>query len=676
MGVSAMETIRTYLILAVTLLSYIWLAIFTIPIGCEQTNQSRTKIAKRTEDKISMISMAAEKEFIIDPNTHIRYTRTGTLAGKNDVITNTTYPNVAKDSCVQLSPNGKFILYEKLVVPLDGSEPFDLVDTSATRCTWAPDGTKVAFYSGDAICVVSVSSETGRPTGPIRKLIEGNYKFQMKASWSPDGEKLVFQRTRDLNKGISGGDIWTLSIKDGLLTQITSSPNGEGAPAWSPDGKTIVYGTREGNLISFRLVPANGGISRRIIELEGPCLPIVSPDSKWILYKSEGKIHFFGLNSGREFEIIPPEEVGDFFSWSPDGKKMLFYRPSYGDTYDLKVVSASGGQPIDPGRLVTLHPWAVWSLDSERFATKGQTSESEIAIWIVSLSGEDPVPLQMDISVDGNPFPFYVSPNNKTLAFSVDRFDGTEDMFVVPISFKEAMTTGAAVKVFGGLQRGLGRNVTFSWSPDSHKIAVIHRGDVWIAFSNGDKPVQITKTSEMEVSPGWSPDGTMINYISKRESGVYYIRPVSVGEEKQILGADSTSAWSPDSKKLVIQSEGLISTVSVADGETRQIANLNDLGLERIFCFSWSPDGKYIACVGKHREKGDSGPIFIIPVERGEATVLATNDTTCKYWISWSPDGKWIAYDSEGFDKVRTEGTICEADFEEILKTLSERFRF
>ena len=492
-------------------------------------------------------------------------------------------------------------------------------------------------------------------------------------SWSPDGEKLVFQRARDLNKGISGGDIWTLSIKDGLLTQITNSPNGEAAPEWSPDGKTIVYGMREENLNSFMLIPAEGGIYRKIIEFEGSCFPSWSPDSKWILYKSEGKIHFFNLNNNNEFEIIPPAEVGDFFAWSPDGKKMLFYQPSYGDSYDLKVVSASGGQPIDPGKQVTLHPFAVWSLDSDRFATKGKTNESGIAIWIVSLSGEEPVPLQMNISVGDNPFPFYVSPNNKSLAFSIDRSDGTEDMFVVPISLKEARTTGAAVKVFEGLQRGLGRNVTFSWSPDSNKIAVVHKGDIWIAFADGDKPVQFTKTSEMEVSPGWSPDGTMINYISEHDNGnVYNIRRVSGGEEKQILSADSTSTWSPDSKKLVIQSEGMISTISVTDGEIRQIASLKDLDLERVFSFSWSPDGKNIACVGEHIEKGDAGPIFIIPIEGGKTTTLVTDDISCKYWLSWSPDGKWIAYDSEGFDKVRSEGTMWELDFEEVLNNLSE----
>jgi Tol biopolymer transport system component len=257
----------------------------------------------------------------------------------------------------------------------------------------------------------------------------------------------------------------------------------------------------------------------------------------------------------------------------------------------------------------------------------------------------------------------------------VKQDDGTEDLIVVPISLQDARTMGSPTKVFDGLYRGLGTNVTTSWSPDGSKIAVIHRWDVWIASSNGDKPVQITKTPDMEIWPGWSPDGRVISYVAKAKDAdarSFYVRPASGGEATKIPGANRTSAWSPDSKKLAIQSEGVISIVSVADGRTQQIAKLKDLNLERIFDLSWSPDGKRIACVGKHIEKGDAGPIFIISIEDGKATTLVDNDTSSKYVLDWSPDGEWISYNSEGSVKVRPEGAMWEADFEEIVKKASK----
>ncbi|MHC4206742.1 MAG: hypothetical protein ACYSTT_18975, partial [Planctomycetota bacterium] len=59
--------------------------------------------------------------------------------------------------------------------------------------------------------------------------------------------------------------------------------------------------------------------------------------------------------------------------------------------------------------------------------------------------------------------------------------------------------------------------------------------------------------------------------------------------------------------------------------------------------------------------------IYLIPAEEGEATTLVTNDTSCKYLLHWSPDGKWISYNSEGSVKVRPEGALWKADFDEIL---------
>jgi Tol biopolymer transport system component len=493
----------------------------------------------------------------------------------------------------------------------------------------------------------------------------------MDGDWSPDGEKFAFRRTSDKKKEIPGGDIWTLSVKDGSLTQITSDPAYVFGPAWSPDGKTIVYAIRKDSL-SFWLISAEGGAPRKIIEPGGRCIPFWSPDSKWILYTLGGKIHLFGLNDNQELEIIPPREVvGDFFSWSPDGKKMLFYQPSYDYKYDIKVVSASGGPPFALGRQITLYPEHLWSPDNKMIVAGGGNEDGRYGVWVSPLSGNESVLLEIDVSVNGSPSPIAVSPNGEKLAFSVKRDDGTEDLFVAPISLQDARTTGPAIKVFDGLWRGTGTNATTSSSPDGNRIAVIHRWDVWIASSNGDEPVQITKTPEKELWPGWSPDGRMISYVSGGERS-FYVRPVSGGQATKIAGADRTSAWSPDSKSLVIQSEGMISVVSVADGETQQIAKLKDLGLERIFYFSWSPDGKRIACVGQHIEKGDAGPIFIIPAEGGEATTLATNDTSCKYLLHWSPDGKWISYNSEGSVKVRPEGTMWEADFDQIVRKASD----
>lgn len=633
----------------------------------------RVEQAKENAKKRRARSDAADKGVIVDPETGVKYTKTVTFAGKNDVIVDTTDSN--KLGFVQLSPNGKFLLYKNLVVPLDGSEPFELVDISATRCTWSPDGKNVAFYSGDATCIVPVSPETGRPTGPVRKLLNGPYMPGCKVSWSPDGKKLAFRREGDKERGISGGDIWTLSVKDGSLSRITRDPAIEFGPKWSPDGKSIVYAMKRKRL-SFWLISAEGESPRKIIEPGGRCIPFWSPDGKWILYTLEGKIHLFGLDDNRELTVIP-REVGTFFSWSPDGEKMLFYRPSYYYKYNIKVVSAYGGPPLDLGKQITLYPGHLWTPDSKMIIAAGAAGEYEeppYGIWISPLSGAYPVLIEMDVSVDDEPVPFAVSPNAKKLAFSVKRDDGTEDLFVVPISLVNARTIGSAVKVFEGWRKGPAYNLSVNWSPDDTKLAIIHKEDLWIAPTNGDKPIQITDTPEMELIPIWSPNGKMISY-SIYSGGIragLYVAPASGGKATRMSDTFSKNfAWSPDSKGITVVSDGIISIVPLAGGKIQQIAKLKDLNLKSVFSLRWSPDGRHIACVGNHIEKGGAGPIFIIPVEGGKATTLATNDTSYKYLLHWSPNGKWISYNSEGPVKVRPEGTMWEADFEEIVKKAS-----
>jgi dipeptidyl aminopeptidase/acylaminoacyl peptidase len=67
-------------------------------------------------------------------------------------------------------------------------------------------------------------------------------------AWSPDGKSLAFtsNRSSDPDRNYNS-DIWVVaadnSDKGAHLTQITTNPGSDRAPAWSPDGKWIAYVT-------------------------------------------------------------------------------------------------------------------------------------------------------------------------------------------------------------------------------------------------------------------------------------------------------------------------------------------------------------------------------------------------------------------------------------------------
>ena len=106
---------------------------------------------------------APDENTIVDPETGITYTKIKIFTGKSDVIKWVPYTS--------LSPNGKFLLSENTIVPMDGSDPFNFVDMQVEAPAWSPDGKNIAFTIGDSsIYIVPVSSETGHATGTPENL--------------------------------------------------------------------------------------------------------------------------------------------------------------------------------------------------------------------------------------------------------------------------------------------------------------------------------------------------------------------------------------------------------------------------------------------------------------------------------------------------------------------------
>lgn len=187
------------------------------------------KFSEAADVYSKIINDYPDERTIVDPETGIKYTKIRIFVGKNDVINDI--------GGIHLSPDGRFVVLENKVVPLNGSDPFDLVDMKALRATYASGMKKAAFFADSAIWIVPVSPETGRANGKPEKLLSGGYNYQHPVSWSPDGEKIAFVR---MDKTITE-DIWTLSLSDRKLLPVTDSPGLEHYPAWSPDGKTIAY---------------------------------------------------------------------------------------------------------------------------------------------------------------------------------------------------------------------------------------------------------------------------------------------------------------------------------------------------------------------------------------------------------------------------------------------------
>jgi Tol biopolymer transport system component/TolA-binding protein len=633
---------------------------------------SQVQYAMENDNNQGTALIDLDEDTIVDPETGITYNKIKTFTGKNDVIDWT--PGTG------LSPNGKFLLAENSIVPMDGSDPSKFVDMQVNGPTWSPGGNNIAFTCGDSsIYVVPVSPETGLATGIPKILLKREKDCDLYGvNWSPDSKKLFFHMMDKQEKEYR--QIFSLSISDLEIKSLTTANFPQFNPACSPDGNTIAF---NGPFAEMWLCSAEGGAAKKLIG-DGHTKPHWTPDGKWVFSDETSKgwgrsLNFIRISDEKEFKLTPPVKTGTFASLSPEGDRILFHRSSHHLMWGMKVSSASGGPSYEPVSHLPVYG-AQWSKNSTMIIVQGEKynkMEGDVAMRIVPIAGGESFLLNMNVDVTGKPFAFYVTPDQKRILFKTTKEDELDDLYMAPISIEEASVTGPATRIIENWNRGGAHNTKMSMSNDGSRLAIVDNDDIWIYDMNRKELKQITETPEKKKWVAWSPDDRMISYWAVVEDPDYEVetRIISSDEGNPINTLNNCriypSNWSPDNTSVAMLEDDKFIIRNIFNDESRVILDLNTHGLDDTGVYCWSPDGKYLAIDGIVKSDPDRKyHLLKISVDDGKITELATDDTGWKYDMSWSPDGKWICYCYMETEKVRPESTMWEADFEEIKEKL------
>jgi TolB protein len=118
----------------------------------------------------------------------------------------------------------------------DGGDERPLLSSPATDYdpVWAPDGSSIVFTSDRS---GSADLYRVKPDGSSLERLTTDPAYDDQAAFAPDSRQLVFVSTR------TGGtsSVWILDISTRRAKALTSAKGGDFRPAWSPDGKWIVF---------------------------------------------------------------------------------------------------------------------------------------------------------------------------------------------------------------------------------------------------------------------------------------------------------------------------------------------------------------------------------------------------------------------------------------------------
>jgi dipeptidyl aminopeptidase/acylaminoacyl peptidase len=227
----------------------------------------------------------------------------------------------------------------------------------------SPDGRTVAYVVGTVDLAGNKTASTiwlALAGGGEPRQLTTTDKKDKHARWSPDGRRILFESNR-------GGDnqLWVIDVGGGEARQLTRISTEAANGLWSPDGGTIAFVSAVYPEYSDKPFKESDELNKKRKE-EAEKNPVKAKVftrlffRHWDEWVQDKRQHLFVMSAdgGEPRDVTPGDHdadptsdtfsVGDDFTFSPDGKYLLYTAPpekneAWSTNYDIWRVPVASG---------------------------------------------------------------------------------------------------------------------------------------------------------------------------------------------------------------------------------------------------------------------------------------------------------------------------------------------
>lgn len=428
---------------------------------------------------------------------------------------------------------------------------------------WSPDGEHLSgiLPNGDK---TSSSVVVSLGTGEFITLSSAVNTGGGLSTFSPDGRYVAFPDHADGNQ-----DIYVMDLSTRERVRITSAPESEGQPLWSPEGGLLLYHGR-GGLWAVAMMDGRPDGEPYLVGGGGGW------QSSWV------KGGYFSSTSHRfarayripvdpmtaratgSPEVFPEADGHDWFAWAPDGQRVAA-ADWFGDWSKIYVADGQSETAFPVGdEIQTTKLW--WSSDGrEILFTSKNTPQRDRRKTVYVLDSSDGSTRELFPRLDSI-MHIHVSPDGrKTVFVKGGVASRNAELVVSNLGNPEGLVLATGDHPDGPFSGWFGQPL---FSPDGSQVAFCRQeqadpevlaSSLWVAPADGSGEPRLMVRAPLIERIIWHPSGRFIGFLRV----------------------------DPDNHK------GGVFVVSLETGETHEVLDLSDAE-DTIRLNHWSPDGRWI----------------------------------------------------------------------------------